>query len=154
LFEEDFMFRGATSLNLDAKGRLGVPSKHRDALLSECAGRLVLTAHPHRCLLLYPQPAWEPIQSKIMGLSSFDPQSSKMQRLLVGYAEDVELDGAGRLLVSSVLREFAGMEKQVMLVGQGSHFELWSMESWRKQLEQVMADEEMTLPSELEGFSL
>src|SRR5262245_2099370 len=111
------MFRGATSLNLDAKGRLGVPSKHRDALLAQCAGHLVLTAHPHRCLLLYPQPAWEPIQSKIMALSSFDPQSSKMQRLLVGYAEDVELDGAGRMLVSSVLREFAGIEKQVMLVG-------------------------------------
>jgi MraZ protein len=77
-----------------------------------------------------------------------------MQRLLVGYAEDVELDGAGRMLVSSVLREFAALEKQVMLVGQGSHFELWSMENWRKQLEQVMADEEMALPSELEGFSL
>lgn len=148
------MFRGATSLNLDAKGRLAVPSKHRDVLQAQCAGHLVLTAHPHRCLLLYPQPAWEPIQSKIMSLSSFDPQSSKMQRLLVGYAEDVELDGAGRLLVSSVLREFAGLEKQAMLVGQGSHFELWGMDSWRKQLERVMADEEMALPTELEGFSL
>lgn len=148
------MFRGATSLNLDAKGRLAVPSKHRDVLAAECGGHLVLTAHPHRCLLLYPQPAWEPIQSKIMSLSSFDPQSSKMQRLLVGYAEDVELDSAGRLLVSSVLRDFAGLEKQAMLVGQGSHFELWSMESWRKQLERVMADEDMALPTELEGFSL
>lgn len=148
------MFRGATSLNLDAKGRLAVPSRHRDALLAQCAGRLVLTAHPHRCLLLYPQPAWEPIQSKIMSLSSFDPQSSRMQRLLVGYAEDVDLDGSGRMLVSSVLREFAGLEKQAMLVGQGSHFEVWSMESWRQQLERVMADEDMTLPAELEGFSL
>lgn len=148
------MFRGATSLNLDAKGRLAVPSKHRDVLAAECGGHLVLTAHPHRCLLLYPQPAWEPIQSKIMSLSSFDPQSSKMQRLLVGYAEDVELDSAGRLLVSSVLRDFAGLEKQAMLVGQGSHFELWSMESWRQQLERVMADEDMALPAELEGFSL
>lgn len=148
------MFRGATSLNLDAKGRLAVPSKHRDVLAAECGGHLVLTAHPHRCLLLYPQPAWEPIQSKIMSLSSFDPQSSKMQRLLVGYAEDVELDSAGRLLVSSVLRDFAGLEKQAMLVGQGSHFELWSMESWRQQLERVMADEDMALPTELEGFSL
>ncbi|MBU3735750.1 MAG: division/cell wall cluster transcriptional repressor MraZ [Methylobacterium sp.] len=148
------MFRGATSLNLDAKGRLAVPSKHREALFAEAAGRLVLTAHPHRCLLLYPLPAWEPIQSRIMSLSSFDPQSSKMQRLLVGYAEDVELDSAGRLLVSSVLREFAGLDKQVMLVGQGSHFEVWSMDSWRQQLERVMAGDEMSLPAELEGFSL
>lgn len=148
------MFRGATSLNLDAKGRLAVPSKHRDALQSHCAGHLVLTAHPHRCLLLYPQPAWEPIQSRVMSLSSFDKQSSALQRLLVGYAEDLELDSAGRLLVSPALRDFAGLEKQAMLVGQGSHFELWNIEAWRAQLERVMSGDEMSLPTELEGFSL
>src|SRR5574343_186844 len=148
------MFRGATSLNLDAKGRLAIPSRHRDALLAECAGRLVLTAHPHRCLLLYPPPAWEPIQARVMALSSFDRQSSALQRLLVGYAEDLELDSAGRLLVSPVLREFAGLDKQAMLVGQGSHFELWGMEGWKAQLEKVMAGDGVDLPAELEGFSL
>ena len=148
------MFRGATSLNLDAKGRLAVPSKHRDALLAQCAGHLVLTAHPHRCLLLYPQPAWEPIQAKMMALSSFDRQSSKLQRMLVGFAEDIELDSAGRLLVSPVLREFAGLEKQAMLVGQGSHFELWNLDAWRAQLEGVLAGDDMELPPVLEGFSL
>jgi MraZ protein len=148
------MFRGAASLSLDAKGRVAVPSRHRDALQAQCAGHLILTAHPHRCLLLYPQPAWEPIQAKIMALSSFDKQSSALQRLLVGFAEDLELDSAGRLLVSPVLREFAGLEKQVMLVGQGSHFELWSVEAWKTQLERAMSDEELGLPAELEGFSL
>ena len=148
------MFRGATSLNLDAKGRLAVPSKHRDALQAQCAGRLVLTAHPHGCLLLYPQPAWEPIQARMMALSSFDMQSSALQRLLVGYAEDLELDSTGRLLVSPALREFADLEKQAMLVGQGSHFELWNIESWYKQLKQVMTGEDTSLPAELEGFSL
>ena len=69
------MFRGATNLSMDAKGRLAVPAKHRDALLTQCAGNVVLTAHPHGCLLLYPQPAWEPIQAKMMALSSFDRQS-------------------------------------------------------------------------------
>ena len=148
------MFRGATSLNLDAKGRLAVPSRHRDALFSESAGRVVLTAHPHRCLLLYPQPAWEPIQAKLTSLSSFDPKSSGLQRLLVGHAEDLELDSAGRLLVPPVLRNFAGLDKQAMLVGQGSHFELWSMDGWKAQLEKVMAGDSMELPAELEGFSL
>ena len=71
------------------KGRLAVPAKHRDALLRNRAGNVVLTAHPHGCLLLYPQPAWEPIQAKMMALSSFDKQSSGLQRLLVGYAEDI-----------------------------------------------------------------
>lgn len=148
------MFRGATSLNLDVKGRLAIPAKHREALQAQCAGHLVLTAHPHRCLLLYPQPAWEPIQSKMMALSSFDKQSSSLQRLLVGFAEDIELDSAGRLLVTPVLREFAGLEKQAMLVGQGSHFELWGLEAWRAQLDRVMEMGEMLLPAELEGFSL
>lgn len=148
------MFRGAASLSLDVKGRLAVPAKHRDALQAQCAGNLVLTAHPHRCLLLYPQPAWEPIQSKLMALSSFDKQSSALQRLLVGFAEDVSMDSAGRLLISPALREFAGLEKQVMLVGQGSRFELWNVDAWRAQLDRVMAGEEMALPAELEGFSL
>ena len=148
------MFRGATSLNLDAKGRLAVPTKHREAMQLECAGNLVLTAHPHRCLLLYPQPAWEPIQAKIMALSSFDKQSSALQRLLVGFVEDISLDGAGRILVSPELREFAGLDKEVMLVGQGSHFELWNKEAWRAQLAQVMQGESFEMPAELEGFSL
>ena len=148
------MFRGATSLHLDAKGRLAVPTKHREAMQLECAGNLVLTAHPHCCLLLYPQPAWEPIQAKMMALSSFDKQSSALQRLLVGFAEDVVLDSAGRLLVSPVLRDFAGLDKEVMLVGQGSHFELWNMDAWRAQLEQVMQGNGFEMPTELEGFSL
>jgi len=148
------MFRGATSLSLDAKGRLAIPAKHRDALQAQCAGHLVLTAHPHRCLLLYPQPAWEPIQAKMMSLSSFDKQSSSLQRLLVGFAEDVEMDAAGRMLVSNVLRDFAGLEKQTMLVGQGSHFELWGMDAWKTQLENAIANDSLTLPAELEGFSL
>ena len=81
-------------------------------------------------------------------------QPEVLQRLLVGFAEDIELDSAGRLLVSPVLREFSGLEKPAMLVGQGSHFELWSMESWRAQLEQAMGGGDMQLPAELEGFSL
>ena len=148
------MFRGATSLSLDAKGRLVVPTRYRDVLLAESSGRVVLTAHPHRCLLLYAQPAWEPIQAKLMSLSSFDRQSSALQRLLVGHAEDLDLDGSGRLLVSPVLREFAGLDKQVMLVGQGSHFELWSMENWKTQMDKTLPGDSMEMPAELEGFSL
>ena len=148
------MFRGATNLSMDVKGRLAVPAKHRDALLTQSAGNVVLTAHPHGCLLLYPQPAWEPIQAKMMALSSFDNQSSSLQRLLVGYAEDITVDAAGRLLISPTLREFAGLEKEVMLVGQGSHFEMWNMQAWHKQLKNLMSGDGIEMPAELEGFSL
>ncbi len=147
------MFRGATSLNMDAKGRLAVPTKHRDALILQSPDSLVLTAHLHTCLLLYPQSAWEPIQSKIMSLSSFDQRSAALQRRLVGHAEDVTLDGSGRLLVSNVLREFAGLKKEVMFVGQGTHFELWSAEAWHKQ-NKVIEGDVFEMPPELEGLSL
>ena len=81
------MFSGATNLSMDVKGRLAVPAKHRDALLTQSAGNVVLTAHPHGCLLLYPQPAWEPIESKLTGLSSFNPQTSAIKRMIIGQAE-------------------------------------------------------------------
>ena len=108
---------------------------------------------PHRCLLLYPQPAWLPIEEKINSLPSFDPVASSWKRLLLGHAEELELDGSGRLLVSPVLRQLAGLEKEAMLVGQGSHFELWSMEGWRAQMEQALAPGN-ALPATLADFSL
>lgn len=148
------MFRGTTNLSMDAKGRLAVPAKHRDALLAQAGGSLILTAHPHGCLLLYPQHAWEPIEAKIMSLSSFDKQSSSLQRLLVGYVEEFTLDSAGRMLVSPSLREFAKLEKEVMLVGQGSHFEMWNLSAWHQQLGNIMNQEDIQMPAELEGFSL
>ncbi|CAN4275905.1 cell division protein MraZ [Methylophilaceae bacterium] len=148
------MFRGATLLSMDAKSRLAVPAKHRDALFAQSVGNLILTAHPHRCLLLYPQPAWAPIEAKINALSSFNTQTSAYQRLMVGQAEDLTLDSAGRLLVSSVLRDFAKLDKDVMFVGQGSHFELWNLDAWNKQLEILTSGNSFDMPAELEGFSL
>ena len=148
------MFRGANLLNIDTKGRMAMPTKHREVLLVQSSSDLVITAHPHGCLLIYPQIAWEPIQSKIMALSSFDKKSSALQRLLVGYAEDISLDTAGRLLLSQVLREFANIDKQAMLVGQGSHFELWDKEAWDKQMQNATQQDVSNMPIELEGFSL
>jgi MraZ protein len=146
------MFQGAAQLSLDAKGRLVVPTRHRDRLLSESQSKLVLTAHPHRCLLLYPAPAWDPIRARIMGFSSFDPQTSLWKRLLVGFAEELELDASGRVLVSPELRKFAGIDRQVMMVGQGSHFEIWSAEAWDAQLASLGQIE--TLPPGMENFAL
>ena len=98
------MFRGVTQLNLDNKGRLAIPTKYREVLMAFCTGHLVLTVDPAKCLLVYPQPAWEPIEQKLNSLSSFNPQTRSLQRLLVGNASDVEMDGSGRILVPSPLR--------------------------------------------------
>lgn len=148
------MFRGVAQLNLDSKGRLAVPARFREALLVRCEGRLVITADSDKCLLLYPLPEWEPIQQKLMGLSSFNPRIRDLQRRLIGYAEDVEMDGAGRLLVSPALRDFAALTKNVVLVGQGNKFELWDQEQWQQVLERGAGFNEGDLPPELEGFSL
>lgn len=149
------MFRGVASLNLDSKGRLAVPARYRDALVVHCSGRLVVTADPSRCLLIYPQPEWEPIQEKLMALPSFNRQARSLQRLLVGYAEDVEMDSVGRILISNPLREFAGLDKRVMLVGQGRKFELWDEEKWHLQREQALGgQEDAGLPPEMGGFAL
>ncbi|MDR1661451.1 MAG: division/cell wall cluster transcriptional repressor MraZ [Azoarcus sp.] len=148
------MFQGATALSLDAKGRLAIPARHREALVSVSDGQLVLTAHPHRCLLLYPASAWEPIRAKVLAASSFDARSANYQRLLVGFACDGELDSAGRLLVPPALREFAQCEKQVWLVGQGSHFEIWSDAGWRQQQEIFLGMCDQPLPPGLEDLAL
>ncbi len=123
-------------------------------LLGHCAGQLVLTADADGCLLLYPQPEWQPIREKLMKLSAFDPRIRALQRFLVGHAEDVVMDGAGRVLVSPTLRSYAGLEKHVMLVGQGNKFEVWDEARWLALHEKMAGFANGDLPPELEGFTL
>jgi len=148
------MFQGATALSLDVKGRLAIPARHREALVAASGGQLVLTAHPHRCLLLYPAAAWEPIRDKVLATSSLNMQSAAIKRLLVGNARDESLDSAGRLLVSPELRRFAQFEKQVWLVGQGTHFEIWSDAGWQQQQEVFLGMGDQSLPPGLEDLAL
>lgn len=148
------MFFGAAALNLDAKGRLAIPARHRDALVAAGNGSLVVTAHPHRCLLLYPTPAFVPIRDKVLAASSLERQAAALKRLIVGFAREEELDSAGRLLVAPELRQYAGLDKQVWLVGQGNHFEIWSDAGWQKQQEEIFAMGDSLLPPGLEDLAL
>jgi transcriptional regulator MraZ len=148
------VFRGVTHLALDNKGRLAVPAKHRAALTGEADARMVLTADPGHCLLLYPIAEWEPIQARLMALSSFNERVRSLQRLLVGHADDVELDGAGRILVPPALRQYAALDKHVVLVGQGNKFELWDDARWTEQTARAIVFPAGGLPPELDGFSL
>lgn len=154
------VFRGVTHLALDAKGRLAIPSRHRDALANAGGDRagpaaaLVLTADPSRCLLLYPRTEWEPIQARLMALSSFNVEIRGLQRLLVGHADDVDIDGNGRILVPPALRQYAGLDHRVVLVGQGNKFELWDEAKWQEQTARANTFPTGGLPPELDGFSL
>ena len=148
------MFRGIAQLNLDSKGRLAVPARHRDVLLERCRGHLVITADADRCLLVYPLPEWEIIQQKLEGLSNLDPRVRELQRRLIGFAVDTEMDAAGRVLVSPALRQYAQLEKTVVLVGQGKKFEVWNQEHWDSRMDAAGGLAPGGLPPELEGFSL
>ncbi len=148
------MFRGTSSLTLDNKGRLIVPSRHRDALIERCGGHLVITADADRCLLVYPLPEWEVIQEKLDRISNLDARVRELQRRLIGFAVDTEMDSAGRLLISPELRKYAELGSKVALVGQGKKFELWNQELWDNRMQTPGGLAPDGLPAELEGFSL
>lgn len=154
---DSIMLRGVHTLALDAKGRLAVPSRYRAILQALASGELVITIDTEaRCLLIYPLPEWEIIQEKITSLSSFNKAARRIQRLLVGHATDVEMDGSGRVLVPPPLRDYADLNKKVVLLGQGNKFELWSEALWEQTRDAYLdeADDAAQMTAELESLSL
>jgi MraZ protein len=142
------MFQGRSALALDAKGRMSVPTRHRDALMSQCEGRLTLTRHPDGCLLLYPRPVWEAVRERI---SALPISASAWKRFFLGNAIDVELDGTGRVLISPELREAAGFTKDIVLLGMGAHFELWDESRLTAKENEAIAG---GIPEALSGLSI
>jgi MraZ protein len=132
---------------LDAKGRLSVPSRHREVLQLICQGRLTITKHPDGCLMLFPRPTWETFRDKV---ASLPLSAAGWKRVFLGNAVDVDIDSAARVLISPELRKSAGLKNDVMLIGMGSHFELWDTEAHAAQETEVMAG---PLPDALKDFS-
>jgi len=151
------LFRGIANLNLDAKGRLAIPARYRDALQQQCEGQLIITINnEERCLWMYPLDVWEDIEDKLVKLPSLSPRAQRLKRLLIGHATDCELDASGRVLLPTPLREHGGLAKKVTLVGQGNKFEIWDEELWNAQTEAALspAPDESPMPVELESLVL
>lgn len=150
------MFRGVNAINLDNKGRLAIPTRYRDELVRLAKGQMVITVDRDHSLLLYPLPEWEEIERKLVKLPSFNVQARRLQRLLIGHATEVELDGNGRILLPPLLREFAGLDKAVVMIGQGNKFEIWDEAKWNaRRAEWLTATEnEGDLPDDLGSLSL
>ena len=151
------MFRGINTINLDAKGRMAMPARYREQLQQSCSGHLVVTIDTnHRCLLLYPVSEWEQIERQIESLSSFDPMSQRVKHLLIGHANDLELDSNGRVLLPQELRHYAELEKHVCLIGQGKKLEIWNQDTWNQQRDQWLTDpaSEGELPEKLRTLAL
>ena len=151
------MFRGVQHINMDAKGRLAIPARQREPLLSQCAGQIVLTIDTQSaCLVIYPLPEWERIEADIQKLPALKPAVKRFQRLMLGYATDLDLDGSGRMLLPAPLREYAQLDKRIVLVGQGNKLELWSEALWLAERDQALSESgpEAELPDELMSLTL
>ena len=150
------MFRGVHNINMDTKGRLAVPARQRESLLAQCEGRVVITIDTQSpCLAVYPLQEWERIEAEVQSLPALNPAVKRFQRLLLGYASDLELDGNGRILLPQSLREYARLEKKLVLVGQGNKLELWSESLWLAECQAALAVEaEGEIPAELISLAL
>jgi MraZ protein len=141
------VFQGASAINLDAKGRMSIPAKHRDVLAQQCEGKLTLTKHPHGCLLFFPRHVWEQHREQI---AAWPMSARAWQRIFLGNACDVELDSAGRVLISPELRAAVGLEKEVMMLGMGTHFEIWDAAKLAESEAEAVAG---AMPDVLSNFS-
>ena len=141
------MFQGASSLSLDAKGRLSVPTRHRDVLTATASGQLTLTKHPHVCLMVFPRPEWEKFRERIAAL----PMAAQWwKRIFLGNAMDVDMDSTGRILISPELRAGASMTRDTVLLGMGNHFELWDKPTYDAHEAKAMQAE---MPDVFKDFS-
>lgn len=141
------VFQGASSLSLDAKGRLSVPTRHRDVLSANAAGQLTVTKHPHGCLMVFPRPEWEKFRDRIADLPM---EAQWWKRMFLGNAIDVDMDATGRVLIAPELRQAAGLSRDVLLLGMGKHFELW--DKARYDAEEAKAAQE-AMPNVFRDFS-
>lgn len=152
------MFRGINAINIDGKGRLAVPTRYRDALSDQESSGLVVTIDTDEtCLLLYPAKQWQIIEDNLQRLPSFNAAARRIQRLLIGHATDVELDSQGRILLPQLLRDYAHLNKRVVMIGQSNKFEVWDDQLWQSRREQWLADEDSSaggLPDEMKTFYL
>lgn len=150
------MFRGVATFNLDAKGRMAVPAKFRKHLDVCCEGRLVITIdHSDHCLQLYPLPEWELVEQKLAQLPSLNAQVRRLKRMLLGYATECEMDSNGRVLLPPKLREFAGLTKSTVMIGQGNKLEIWDEQTWNSLMDECLEEDfNGILPTELESLSI
>jgi MraZ protein len=151
------MFRGVHNINLDAKGRMAIPARYRQ-LLQECdnASLVVTIDTEEACLMAYPLNEWEPIQAKLEALPSFNPAARRIQRLIIGHATDIDMDASGRLLLPAPLREYAGLDKKMIMMGQGKKFELWDEDHWNERRQSYLdaMRDDTNMPEELMSLSL
>jgi len=145
---------GVSVLSIDNKGRLAIPARHRETLLSDFGNKLVVTLESTKALLIYPEPNWRPVEEKLLRMRAGSAVLQSYQRLVLGHAEQLEMDSAGRVLLPARLRALVMLDKEVALVGMGNRFELWDAVKWEEQTREALALDPAALAAELGDFTL
>ena len=122
VFVSVFAFKGGPVLTLDGKGRVTVPARYRDLLMSTVGGQMMVSKSHVRCLSLFPRPVWDQFEARLMGLPA---SADGLRRLYIGSATEVAIDSGSRVLLPPELRAWAGLEREVVFMGMGNRFELW-----------------------------
>ena len=148
------MFRGLNKISLDTKGRISIPTKYRSELSKYGSNELICTIDIDQCLLLYPKKIWLQIEKKIMALPSLDKPSRMLQRLMVGHASELVLDSHNRILVPIELREYSGIKKSAMFIGQGQRFEIWNYQLWNQSRDSWLKKRDLTLTEQMRDISI
>jgi MraZ protein len=150
------LFKGGNTINLDAKGRLALPTRYRTDLMERCEGQLVVTVHDDSCLMMYPRPDWDEIERKLVRLPNLNRRTRTLQRMFLGHASELEMDKNGRVLLPPRLRDFAQLGKRVVLVGLGNKFEIWNEEAWEKDCADFLArnGDDGDMPDSLESLTI
>ncbi|AXK38753.1 division/cell wall cluster transcriptional repressor MraZ [Crenobacter cavernae] len=148
------MFGGVSIVSLDSKGRLAIPARHRESLLSAFGSRLTVTLDSPDHLLIYPEPNWREVESRLLKLPTGNPSVKAYQRVMLGHAEPLDMDGNGRVLLPARLRERSKLDKEVALVGMGNRFELWNAADWERVTDEALNIEPADLEPHLGDFSL
>ncbi len=152
------MFRGINKVSLDGKSRMALPARSRELLLASGAGQLILTIDlREKCLMLYPLPEWEKVQTTLTGLANVRSDIRLVQRLLIGHATDGDLDSQGRVVIPKALREYALLKKRLVLLGQGNKIEIWDETQWQERLGDWLDSDvihSLDEIDELSGFSV
>jgi MraZ protein len=146
-FVANTVFQGPAALTLDSKGRLAMPARHRELLAAMGSSQLTITKHPEGSLMIFPRPAWEGFRDRVAALPM---EASGWKRVFLGNAMDVDIDAQSRFLVPPELRASAGLVRDVMLLGMGSHFELWDAQRHADHEAKVMQSD---MPDSLKSFS-
>ena len=131
------MFLGRYHHTIDTKGRLSIPGKYRDVLAKKYDDVLVVAKDPERCLAIHPMEEWKRLAEKIQAIPRTRQSVKDYKRFVHGEAVDCVLDKQGRILIPPELRDFAGLDREAMLVGVDDHIEVWSVERWRLKSDQM-----------------